>query len=72
MVCLMHPFVFLVGGDDWEGLQVRVKFQLKLGIIGNYWELLAIIGNYWELLAIIGNYWQLLGCKVFPPGLADG
>ena len=23
MVCLMHPFVFLVGGDDWEGLQVR-------------------------------------------------
>jgi len=22
MVCLMHPYVFLVGGDDWEGLQV--------------------------------------------------
>ena len=41
-------------------------------IIGNYWQLLGIIGNYWQLLAIIGNYWQLLGCKVFPPGLADG
>jgi len=22
MVCLMHPYIFVVGGDDWEGLQV--------------------------------------------------
>ena len=24
MVCLMHPYIFLVGGNDWEGLQVKV------------------------------------------------
>ena len=25
MVCLMHPYIFLVGGNDWEGLQVKVE-----------------------------------------------
>ena len=27
MACLMHPHVFLVGGDDWEGLQVKTTFE---------------------------------------------
>ena len=48
MVCLMHPYVFLVGGNDWEGLQVRAtlkknpklakRSEFKLNFSQNNWD----------------------------------
>ena len=64
MVCLMHPFVFLVGGDDWEGLQVT---ELLEDINKSQFCLLKDI----KIDTNFSYNWELLGWKLSIPIIPD-